>query len=90
VRTGEGSVTFNHPGRDYPESDFIPIPCKKGTLVLIHGCVVHRSSANKSDNSRIIYTFHMIEGPPTHTYDELNWLQPTAKMPFTPLYTTMV
>jgi len=30
--------------------------CDKGTLVLIHGSVVHRSEKNKSDKSRFIYT----------------------------------
>ena len=44
-----------------------------GSVVLIHGSVVHRSSANHSANSRIIYTFHMIEGAPGHVYDERNW-----------------
>jgi hypothetical protein len=44
-----------------------------GSLVLIHGSVVHRSSANHSDHSRIIYTFHLIEGAPGYAYDGGNW-----------------
>jgi len=35
--------------------------------------------------TRFAYTFHMIEAPPLAIYDEKNWLQPTAKMPFSPL-----
>lgn len=47
---------------------------KAGTLVLIHGNILHKSERNTSDKSRIIYTFHVIEGD--QTYDERNWLQP--------------
>jgi phytanoyl-CoA hydroxylase len=43
----------------------------KGTLVIIHGNVLHKSEANRSLNSRYIYTFHVIEGEAM--YDEKNW-----------------
>ncbi|KAN0061852.1 hypothetical protein ACQY0O_005845 [Thecaphora frezii] len=58
--------------------------CPAGTLVLIHGSVLHKSEKNLSDKSRYIYTFHMIEGEAE--YDEKNWLQPTEAMPFPSLY----
>lgn len=47
---------------------------KAGSLVIIHGNVLHKSEKNLSDKSRFIYTFHMIEGE--QTYDARNWLQP--------------
>jgi phytanoyl-CoA hydroxylase len=47
---------------------------KAGTLVLIHGNILHKSEKNVSGKSRFIYTFHVIEGE--QTYDERNWLQP--------------
>lgn len=50
---------------------------KAGTLVLIHGNLLHKSEKNLSKKGRIIYTFHVIEGE--HEYDEKNWLQPPAK-----------
>jgi hypothetical protein len=34
---------------------------------------MHRSPPNPSDKSRVIYTFHMIEGGKGHVYDEKNW-----------------
>ncbi|TXT10873.1 hypothetical protein VHUM_02378 [Vanrija humicola] len=61
-------------------------PCPPGTLVLIHGSVMHRSPPNPSDRTRMIYTFHMIEGADGSVYDEKNWLQPTQEMPFQRLY----
>ncbi len=54
--------------------------CKAGTLVLIHGSVLHKSEKNLSEKSRFIYTFHMIEGDKARaTYDERNWLQPSEE-----------
>lgn len=53
---------------------FVLGPVKKGSLVLIHGNVLHQSEKNLSPNSRWIYTFHVIEGE--YPYDERNWLQP--------------
>lgn len=61
--------------------------CKAGTLVLIHGSVMHKSEKNKSDKSRYIYTFHCIEGDSSKAlYDSQNWLQPSKEMPFSELY----
>lgn len=48
---------------------------KAGSLVLIHGNLLHKSEKNTSKKGRIIYTFHVIEGEGA-TYDERNWLQP--------------
>ena len=42
-----------------------------GTLVVIHGNVLHKSEANRSLKSRYIYTFHVIEGEAE--YDHKNW-----------------
>lgn len=56
---------------------------KAGTLVLIHGNLLHKSERNLSGKSRFIYTFHVIEGE--NDYDGRNWLQPPEKG-FTRLY----
>lgn len=56
---------------------------KTGTLVLIHGNLLHKSERNLSGKSRFIYTFHVIEGE--NDYDGRNWLQPPEKG-FTRLY----
>ncbi|MCJ1391926.1 hypothetical protein MMC18_004793, partial [Xylographa bjoerkii] len=47
---------------------------KAGTLVLIHGNLLHKSERNRSSKGRMIYTFHVIEGE--SEYDARNWLQP--------------
>jgi phytanoyl-CoA hydroxylase len=75
----------------YESPDALPLTCSLshnlvGTLALIHGSVLHKSEKNTSQRTRYAYTFHMIESPPFAKYDEKNWLQPTAKMPFTHLF----
>lgn len=57
-----------------------------GSLVLIHGNLLHKSERNTSPRGRIIYTFHIIEGADGWEYDQRNWLQPPADG-FTKLYT---
>ena len=54
-----------------------------GSLVLIHGNLLHKSERNLSHKGRIIYTFHMIEG--FNEYDNKNWLRPPDSG-FTKLY----
>ncbi|XP_051694491.1 phytanoyl-CoA dioxygenase domain-containing protein 1 isoform X2 [Oryctolagus cuniculus] len=72
------------PERDH--SLFVPTPVRRGALVLIHGEVVHKSEQNRSARSRHAYTFHLMEASGT-TWSHENWLQPTAELPFPPLYT---
>ncbi|THY81531.1 phytanoyl-CoA dioxygenase [Aureobasidium pullulans] len=50
---------------------------KAGTLVLIHGNLLHKSEKNTSMKGRMIYTFHCIEGG--NDYDDRNWLQSPAE-----------
>ncbi|KAL4938469.1 hypothetical protein BDV06DRAFT_225952 [Aspergillus oleicola] len=52
---------------------------KAGSLVLIHGNVLHKSERNTGDKSRYAYTFHVIEGGEGWEYDGRNWLQPPEK-----------
>ena len=52
---------------------------RKGTLVLLHGRVPHRSSANMSDKSRHAYALHVIDG--SAHYPAENWLQRGADHP---------
>lgn len=100
-RDGENGGTImvdNHgarfpPGDEYgedekpdgEEGEYVPGEVKAGSLVLIHGNLLHKSEKNLSQKGRIIYTFHVIEGGNGRVYDERNWLQP-PKEGFTRLY----
>ncbi|SMR41915.1 unnamed protein product [Zymoseptoria tritici ST99CH_1E4] len=90
VRKKDGSGTefvANEGGGEWPkgaereeqleagkEEEYTLGEVKAGTLVLIHGNLLHKSERNTSLKGRMIYTFHMIEGGAQ--YDERNWLQP--------------
>ncbi|ORY77692.1 hypothetical protein BCR37DRAFT_350672 [Protomyces lactucae-debilis] len=85
---GSGGTTFEPiPGveayKEPAEEDYVMGECTAGTLVLIHGNILHKSSANRSALSRWIYTFHCIDY--NGKYDEKNWLQPGPRG-FTKLY----
>ena len=65
------------------DEEYVLGEVKAGSLVLIHGNLLHKSEKNTSQKGRIIYTFHVIEG--ANEYDERNWLQPPSEG-FTRLY----
>ena len=67
------------------EEKYTPGEVKAGSLVLIHGNLLHQSEKNLSQKGRIIYTFHLIDG--CYSYDEKNWLQPPEEG-FSRLYRT--
>ena len=71
--------------KEETEGEYVPGEVKAGSLVLIHGNLLHKSERNLSQKGRIIYTFHVIEGGEGYKYDERNWLQPPAEG-FTKLY----
>lgn len=86
------------PGEEYDEEtddgaagdggDYVAGEVTAGSLVLIHGNLLHKSEKNLSRKGRIIYTFHVIEGEGGgRTYDRRNWLQPPSEG-FTRLYSS--
>jgi phytanoyl-CoA hydroxylase len=79
-RDGKGGCTFTtlEPG-DLPEEGYVPLEVPKGTLVLLHGKLPHKSSANRSDHTREAYTLHIVEGEAAYPAD--NWLQRRADFP---------
>lgn len=78
-------MTYDKPAPTYPISNFTSVPIKKGSCILIHSQVVHRSEPNRSDKSRHAYTFHVIETKNTK-YSEQNWLQSPKDSSFPVLY----
>ncbi|KAM6047081.1 phytanoyl-CoA dioxygenase domain-containing protein 1 isoform 2-T2 [Theristicus caerulescens] len=89
VRAASGTSTcveFVGSEPAYDNSQFIPLPIRKGGLILIHGEVVHKSELNSSESSRHAFTFHVMEAKDT-SWSKENWLQPTPELPFPSLYT---
>ena len=73
VRAPEGGMRFNIFDADpWPEEQLQPLEVSKGTLIVLHGLLPHKSLANRSTKSRHAYTLHVISAK--SRYAEDNWL----------------
>jgi phytanoyl-CoA hydroxylase len=79
VRSPDGMKfqTFN--ADPWPEDQLVPLEVSKGSLILLHGLLPHRSFENKSPRSRHAYTLHLIGGDANYPVD--NWLQRSQNNP---------
>ncbi|HAT8965683.1 TPA: phytanoyl-CoA dioxygenase family protein [Legionella pneumophila subsp. pneumophila] len=70
----ENEIYFeNFDSSPWPEENSVPLPVKKGALIILHGRVPHKSQANFSNQSRHAYTLHLVDI--SLPYPEKNWLQ---------------
>lgn len=87
IRTGNKHMTELIPTDNnkvtWDEKKLIPLEVKKGTLVLLHGSVVHASSLNRSDRSRHAFVLHLVDLK--SEWPAYNWLQRPEDMPFKPM-----
>ena len=86
---GDGGVRVGFQSGARPTYDTagaVPLPALAGTLVLLHGGVVHFSAPNASAAPRAAYTVHVVEGGRGHAWAPDNWLQRPAGAPFVALY----
>ncbi|CAI5448257.1 unnamed protein product [Caenorhabditis angaria] len=82
---GGALLKFSGTRPTYDQSKFVHVPIAKGSMILIHGLVVHKSEANTSPNSRHAYTIHVMERENTK-WNPDNWLQETDNYKFPNLY----
>ena len=81
VRSRNGGMEFEiYDNEPWPENELVPLEVKKGSLILLHGLLPHRSFENRSPNSRHAYTLHLIHAGAKYPGD--NWLQRSETMPF--------
>jgi len=74
VRAREGGMKFDvFDETPWPEDQLVPLEVSKGSLILLHGLLPHRSFENKSSRSRHAYTLHLIRV--NSQYPDDNWLQ---------------
>ena len=80
-RTNEGRMEFEtYSSEPWPESELVPLEVAKGSLILLHGLLPHRSFENRSSRSRHAYTLHLIGRDAKYPTD--NWLQRPVNKPF--------
>lgn len=81
LRTKEGAMAFEtYDATPWPENELIPLEVSKGSLILLHGLLPHRSFQNRSARSRHAYTLHLIGRDAK--YPAGNWLQRPEDVPF--------
>lgn len=66
-------IQWSSEGCALTDHTFIPVEVSKGSLVMFHSKLVHKSEQNYSDHDRNAYTFHVISGAAYYPAD--NWLQ---------------
>jgi len=77
VRTPEDKMRFEiFDETPWLEDQLVPLEVSKGSLILLHGLLPHRSFENRSMRSRHAYTLHLIGA--NANYPEDNWLQRSA------------
>ena len=74
VRSPEGGMRFDvFDTTPFPEENLIPLEVTKGSLIVLHGLLPHKSLANRSEKSRHAFTLHFIGR--RSRYAPENWLQ---------------
>ncbi|GAB4820617.1 hypothetical protein N2152v2_007663 [Parachlorella kessleri] len=86
LRAPDGAVSFDRDTAEVPDTGFVPVEAPAGTLVVIHGEVLHMSKENTSPVSRHAYTVHLVEGAPGVTWSPENWLHRSSDFPPQPLF----
>lgn len=79
VRSHEGMKFDVFDAEPWSEDKLVPLEVPKGSLILLHGLLPHRSFENKSSRSRHAYTLHLINANANYPAD--NWLQRSPRMP---------
>jgi len=79
VRSPEGMKFDTYDTAPWPDNQLVPLEAPKGSLILLHGLLPHRSFENKSSRSRHAYTLHLISANSHYPAD--NWLQRSPTMP---------
>lgn len=79
LRDGRATRMLTLDPTPLPVDGLVPLEAAKGTLVVLHGRLPHRSGANRSDRSRHAYTLHLIDGRCRYPAD--NWLHRAPDMP---------
>nr|VDD30557.1 unnamed protein product [Brassica oleracea] len=70
---GENGVTYDQPSPSYEQKDFVPIEMKAGSIIAIHGDLIHQSFENLSPKSRHAFSLHVVES------DGCKWAQDNWK-----------
>jgi phytanoyl-CoA hydroxylase len=78
-RTANGAGFEVIDDRELPLDGMVPLEAPKGTCIVLHGLLPHRSGPNRSPRSRQAYSLHVIDARAHYRSD--NWLQRDPALP---------
>lgn len=79
-RTADGGAAFEVlDPRELSLDGMVPLEAPKGTCIVLHGLLPHRSGPNRSSRSRQAYSLHVIDESAHYRAD--NWLQRDPALP---------
>lgn len=80
LRLGEDRRSTSYVGnppeyeKKYDPKEAVPLEVPKGTIIALHGDLVHFSGHNHSSQSRHAYTMHFVDLAEGNHWSEENWL----------------
>ncbi len=82
VRNAKGTETFfiGEAGPQWNLNQMVPLEVACGSLIILHGALVHMSTPNRSRKSRHALVLHTVDGAAEWPAD--NWLQRPDNLPF--------
>ena len=82
VRNAQGTETFfvGEPGPAGDLDQMVPLEVESGSLIILHGALIHMSTPNCSSHSRHAYVLHLVDAQAHWSTD--NWLQRPDNFPF--------
>ena len=82
VRNAQGTETFfvGEPGPAGDLDQMVPLEVESGSLIILHGALIHMSTPNCSSHSRHAYVLHLVDAQAHWSTD--NWLQRPDNIPF--------
>jgi phytanoyl-CoA hydroxylase len=72
VRRNDSLDMVSQRALEIPDASWVAVPARSGDLVLLHGMLPHRSSANRSERPRWAMTLHVVSGHAS--WSPQNWL----------------
>ncbi|XP_020696520.1 phytanoyl-CoA dioxygenase [Dendrobium catenatum] len=70
----DNGVHFDQCSPFYDQKEFVPLEVKAGTLIVIHGDLIHQSFENKSTTSRHALSLHVVDTD-GYKWAKNNWIQ---------------
>ena len=64
ARPGDGLFLETIDAAAWPDADAVPLPARRGSLIVLHGLLPHLSGANRSAALAPRLTLHVIDGTP--------------------------